>query len=51
MGKRTFVDFLGLEGCRALVAQETALAKEAVSKFPANNFLLALADSLAERRF
>lgn len=50
MGKRTFVDFLGLEGSEALVARETALAKEAVSELAGNGFLLALADSLADRR-
>ena len=49
-GKRTFVDFLGLDGCEALVAEETRLAKEAAAAFPQNEFLLALADALAERR-
>ena len=49
-GKRTFVDLLGLGGCGALVAEETRLAKEAVSSFRHSGFLLALADSLADRR-
>jgi len=49
-GKRTFVDLLGLDGCKELVAEETRLAKEAVSVFSDKGFLLALADSLAERR-
>lgn len=49
-GKRTFVDLLGLDGCGALVAEETRLAKSAVSKFKNNEFLLDLADSLSERR-
>ena len=49
-GKRTFVDFLGLEGCGKLVAEETRLAREAIADFPDNAFLLALADKLAERR-
>ena len=49
-GKRTFVDLLGLGGCGALVAEETRLAKEAVSAFRHSGFLLALADSLADRR-
>ena len=49
-GKRTFVDLLGLEGCRALVAEETRLAGEAVGRFPNNEFLLELASSLADRR-
>ena len=49
-GKRTFVDLLGLEGCAALVEEETRLAKEAAAGFPDNGFLLELADSLAGRR-
>ena len=40
----------GLEGCGKLVEEETWLAKEAIAGFPENGFLLALADSLAERR-
>lgn len=49
-GKRTFVDLLGLDACAALVAEETRLAKDAVSGFRDKDFLLALADELADRR-
>ena len=49
-GKETFVDLRGLQGCGKLVEEETRLAKEAIAGFPDNGFLLALADSLAERR-
>ena len=49
-GKQTFVDLRGLQGCEELVEEETRLAKEAIAGFPDNGFLLALADSLAERR-
>lgn len=49
-GKTTFVDLLGLEGCAALVAEETERAKEAVSNFQDSEFLLQLADHLADRR-
>lgn len=49
-GKRTFLDLLGLEGCGELVAEETRLAREAVSGLADNRFLLELADSLADRR-
>ena len=49
-GKRTFADLLGLEGCAALVAEETRLAKEVATVFKNSAFLLNLADSLAERR-
>ena len=49
-GKNTFMDLLGLEGCAALVAEETRLAKEAIAAFPDNGFLLELADRLADRR-
>ena len=49
-GKRTFVDLLGLERCGALVAEETRLAREAVAGFRDREFLLELADSLADRR-
>ena len=48
-GKRTFVDFLGLKGCAALVEEETRLAAEALAEFPNNRFLLELARRLAER--
>lgn len=49
-GKRTFVDLLGLERCGELVVEETRLAKEAVASFEDREFLLELADSLADRR-
>lgn len=49
-GKRTFVDLLGLERCGELVAEETRLAKEAIADLQYNEFLLELADSLADRR-
>jgi len=49
-GKITFVDLLGLDGCGALAAEETRLARESIGGFPDSRFLLALADSLAERR-
>lgn len=49
-GKRTFVDLLGLERCGELVAEETRLAKAAISDMQNNGFLLELADSLADRR-
>ncbi|MBD5163025.1 MAG: polyprenyl synthetase family protein [Oscillibacter sp.] len=49
-GKRTFLDLLGLEGCGKLVAEETRLAREAISGLAGSEFLLELADSLADRR-
>ena len=49
-GKRTFLDLLGLEGCGKLVEEETRLAREAVAAFPDHQFLLELADHLANRR-
>lgn len=49
-GKTTFVDLLGLEDCEALVAQETAKAKAAISDLPGCEFLLNLAERLADRR-
>lgn len=48
-GKFTFVDALGLEGCRAEVAQLTKKAKTLVSAWPDREFLLELADRLAGR--
>ena len=48
-GKTTFVDLLGLEDCEALVAQETARAKAAISDLPGCEFLLNLAERLADR--
>ena len=49
-GKTTFVDLLGLEDCEALVAQETARAKAAIADLPGCEFLLNLAERLADRR-
>ena len=49
-GKRTFVDLLGLSGCEALIEEETALAKAALSGLAGGAFLLDLADYLADRR-
>ena len=49
-GKTTFVDLLGLEECEALVAQETARAKAAIADLPGCEFLLNLAERLADRR-
>ena len=42
-------DLLGLEDCEALVAQETAKAKAAISDLPGCEFLLNLAERLADR--
>lgn len=49
-GKITFVDLLGLEACETLVAQETARAKAAVADLSGCEFLLNLAERLADRR-
>ncbi len=52
-GKVTFVDLFGLEGCEALVREHTDRAKDALAAVPwreAPDFLLALADTLADRR-
>ena len=49
-GKITFVDLLGLEDCEKLVAQETARAKAAIADLPGSEFLLNLAERLADRR-
>ena len=49
-GKTTFVDLIGLEGCQREVAACTQRAKAALADFPGNEFLLELADRLAERR-
>lgn len=48
--KKTFVDVLGLEGCGAVVAEETRLAKEALAGFENAEFLSRMADTLADRR-
>lgn len=47
--KNTFVQLYGLEKCDALVHVHTMLAKEAVSIFPQNDFILALSDQLVGR--
>lgn len=49
-GKLTYVDLLGLNGCERRISEETALAKKALEAFPAPDFLLNLADYLADRR-
>ena len=49
-GKRTFPDLLGLEGCQKLVEEETRAARAAAEGFPNGQFLLELADRLADRR-
>ena len=48
-GKTTFVDLLGLEGCRQAVEEHTEAAQTALAHFPGNTFLLQLAHQLAER--
>ncbi len=50
VGKTTFVDVIGLEACGVLVAEETALAKNALAGFENSGFLCALAGNLADRR-
>lgn len=49
-GKVTFVDLLGLEGCTAVVEQETELAKSALDGLYNSQFLETLARWLADRR-
>ena len=49
-GKHTFVDLLGLAACEKLVQQYTAAAKSAVESYAGSEFLMELADSLAQRR-
>lgn len=49
-GKITFVDLLGLEDSEKLVAQETAKAKNAIVDLQGCEFLLNLAERLADRR-
>ena len=48
-GKVTFVDVLGLEGCRTAVEECTRRAEEAILPWPDHDFLLTLAHSLEER--
>lgn len=49
-GKVTFVDVLGLEGCRTAVEECTRRAEEAILPWPDHDFLLTLAHSLEERK-
>ena len=49
-GKVTFVDVLGLEGCRTAVEECTRRAEEAILSWPDHDFLLTLAHSLEERK-
>lgn len=48
-GKTTYVDLLGLEGCKNVVRMCTVSAKAALARLPEHEFLDVLADSLAER--
>lgn len=48
-GKFTFVDALGLEGCRNQVEQLTKQAKDVVSQWSDGGFLLELAERMAGR--
>lgn len=49
-GKTTFMTLFGAEECEARVQRLTEEAKQAVSVFVNNEFLIALADSMAVRR-
>ena len=49
-GKCTFLTLLGAERCQELVRQYTNAAKAAVSGYPGCEFLLSLAEQMAERR-
>ena len=49
-GKVTFVDLLGVDGCDAAVRAATKRAEDAVAALDADDFLSALASSLAERK-
>ena len=49
-GKVTYVDLLGLDGCRELVERETKLAVEILNGWSGNEFLCTFAQQLAERR-
>lgn len=49
-GKVTYVDLLGLDGCRVLVEQETARALSVLEGVHGNDFLCCFARKLAERR-
>lgn len=47
--KNTFVQIYGIEECDYLVKKHTALAKQALSIFPDNHFMMSLADYLIDR--
>ena len=49
-GKVTFVDLLGLDGCAAVVEEETKLAQSALEGIGDSRFLVTLARWLADRR-
>lgn len=49
-GKTTYVDILGIDGCRKAVIDCTSAAKEAVKPIKEHEFLEFLADSLANRK-
>lgn len=48
-GKRTYVDFRGVDGCRALALELSERAAEAVGTIKGSEFLVWLARSLAQR--
>ena len=48
-GKVTFVDIMGLDGCKEAVEKCTSLAKAAVEEWPTHEFLWELADRLVVR--
>jgi len=48
-GKRTYIDFYGVEECRARARELTNAAVEAVSPIAGSDFLIWLAHDLAER--
>lgn len=49
--KNTFVQIYGIEKCDELVNYHTDLAKNALSKFPCNSFMLTLSDYLINRMY
>ena len=49
-GKLTFPELLGIDGCAALVEEETRKAKAAIQDLPNSAFLLELADRMVSRR-
>lgn len=50
IGKRTFVDLLGIDACNERVIAYTEEAKAAIRDFPGHAFLTELADTLAKRK-